>query len=714
MIFAVLILMNHVQKLLYTDVQTNLTEVVTQNKDVITSRLNLEMKTLETTASRISEYLEEEGGPDYLKAAYDSMIDENKRLFVADANGNGYFKNNQKIDISGRRYYQLALDDIKNISDKTISRLDGSEVFIISVPIYYNGSVIGTAHYHYSATEMYETCSLSLYSSQGFMYIINRDGYILIASQKQAYNEEAENYYRAIYSQGNKDQAEKLQSDIENGETGFMETTMNGVKLFSAYTPIEGIHDWYLISSVNTEAVSGNTNVVIKMFYLILLIMVIVFCFSILYFFTYKNRQQDKLIKAAFEDPLTKGNTLTKFANDMQVLLKLYPNHNYSLLCLDIDNFKYINNYYGFDAGDDLLKRIYKNIEKILNEDETLARVSSDHFVVLLANADAERKNDLIVNIKENKLNLKIYFSAGVYEIEDPSESLNSMMDKANAAAHLSKTSMRKQIEYYTKDLDQQMLHSEHMKQKIIKALNNDEFIPYFQPKVDVNTRELVGVEALARWIDQDGKLIAPFEFIPICEKTGMIIELDMMIFRKSLAFLKANMEVKKKIPVSINFSRTHLSDPHFTQKLKTMIEQYDIPPELIEIELTESVMMNNHDIVREFTEQVHAMGFRIAMDDFGSGYSSLNMLKDIPIDVLKIDQVFLRETQESKKQTIILANIAKMAEQLAISVVVEGVETEGQIELMKSIGCMVAQGYYYARPMDKDSFEKIYKEGKL
>lgn len=713
MIIAILLLMNYVQKLLYSDVKLNLTEVVTQNKDVITSRLSSEMNELYSASKKLT-YAMEEGSIDHLEQIFNEISDdENNRLFVADAQGKAYFRDQSTLDISGRNYHRLAMDGIQNISDRTISRHDGSDVFIISVPIYFKGEVIGTAHHNYTAEEMYETCSLSLYSSQGFMYIINGDGYILIDSRDQAYNQEADNYFRMMYAQGNEDQTDSLKTDIKEEKTGFMETTLDNIQYFSAYTPIEGVHDWYLISSINTNAVSSNANMVINMFYLILIVIVLVFSGSILYFLKYKNKQQQKLLKVAYEDPLTGGNTYQKFMDDMQSFYHKNPHQEYVLLTLDIDNFKYINNYYGFDVGDKLLAQIYHSLEAKLQADETLARISGDHFVMLLKQSNIERINDIVTNAKSNEINLQIYFSVGVYEIKDKTESLQLMIDKANAAANLSKSSMHKKVEFYTHDLNQQMIYNEHMKQKIIKSLANDEMVPFFQPKVNINTRKVIGAEALARWIDKDGTIIPPSEFIPICEKTGLIIELDMMIFRKTLQFLKDN-ALENRVPISVNFSRIHLNNPKFLDNLKTIMNVYDIPSDMIEIELTESVMMHNPEAVREFTDHMHANGFRISMDDFGSGYSSLNMLKDIPIDVLKIDQIFLKETEGFEKQRIILENIAKMAQQLEISVVVEGVENEQHVELMKSIGCLIAQGYYFAKPMDQEHFEKIYKKGSL
>ncbi len=715
---SVFFLVQYVQNLLYSDVQINLTEIVTQNKDVISSKLDVEVNNLEVAASQISDQLQKQPSTD--AAAFEQVYSEyvtekdDSRLFIAMPDGTAFFSSGESLNISGRRYFQLAMEGSVNVSDRFVSRLDGDERFVISVPILKGGVVIGTLQKFYSPEQMYALCSVSLFSSQGYMCIINSDGYILISSSQNQYSQEADNYYRFLYSEGNQQESQVLEADLKKGNAGFMETVINNVPTFSAYTPIEDIHDWYLITSVPTNAVSPNANVVIQMFYFILLIVVATFALFIFYFMHYKNKQQANLARIAFVDTVTQGNTYNKFSVDLDAALKEHPDKHFSLLAFDIDNFKYVNNFYGFDCGDRILYQINKIISQNLEPWETIARVSSDHFIVLLSDASEERINHLLALI-ENQEDLVIYVSGGVYTITNQEESVNLMVDKANAAAQSVKGIPHKRLEFYSETFDQQMIRNEQLKRSVELALANHEIIPFYQPKVDVNSGILVGAEALARWRTRDGKLVPPGEFIPVCEKTGLVTDVDMAIFEQTLHFLKRNLDAGIQcVPISVNFSRLHLTDPQFLNKVTDKIKKYGIPSHLLEVELTESVIFDNHDTIIDFITQLHENGLSISMDDFGSGYSSLNMLKDVPIDIIKIDREFLKKTANNERQRIIFSTIVRMAQQLHIKVVVEGVETIDNVNLMKEYDCSIAQGYYFAKPMDETEFEKIYREGKL
>lgn len=713
---AVIFLMRHVQNLLNSDVEINLIEVVTQNKDVITSKLNAEVKDLEFSAEWLTDSLKKEGNNDYetLQKVFQEYAQNNdeSNIYISDNYGNAVFPDKTTINIYGRKYFKLAAKGMDNISDRIVSRKDGEDIFVISIPIKFENTIIGTIQRYFTPEEMYSLCSISLYSSEGYMYIINSEGYILIGPKKEEDTWEAENYFRLIYAQGNHKAAGQLKEDIQNNSAGFMETVFNGEKIFSAYTPIEDIHNWYLISSVDTDAVSSNTNIVIKMFYSILFFVVLILGGSLWGFLAYKNKQQENLKHIAFVDSVTSGDTYNKFIVDLTALLRESGDKKYYILKFDIDNFKYINNFYGFDVGDRILYQIYHSLKVKLLPGETIARVSSDNFVVLLQDIEGTRLNDLL-DLPPNKEGITICFSAGLYTITDPKESINLMVDKASTAAGITKGSLHKMVNFYSEKFDQQMIHNEQMKRAIREALDNNEMIPYFQPKVDVNTGKMVGAEALARWLNPEGILIPPDDFVPLCEKTGLVTELDMMIFDKVLRFQRKNLDMGTEcIPISVNFSRMHLLDKDFFDKISSKMHEYKIPPELIEIELTETAIFDNYDMITNFINKLHNEGFMVSMDDFGSGYSSLNMLKDISIDVLKIDKGFLSNTANNSKQRIIFTTIAQIAQKLDIKVVVEGVEISEHVELMREVGCSIAQGYFYSKPIDEDSFEKIYKEG--
>ncbi|MGL6193537.1 MAG: ATP-binding protein [Thermoguttaceae bacterium] len=300
--WSVFYLMNYVQNLLNSDVRVNLSEIVTQNKDVITSKLAVEINNLELVAKSFVEHLPESGLNneivqkefiDYLKAH------QNNTLFFADKNGTAFFTGGNELDISGRKYFRLAIQGKTNISDKIVSRLDGLDMFIISVPVKFKGEIIGTVQKFYTPEDIYAICNLSLFSEQGKMYVINSQGYTLITSQKQNYDSESDNYFRMLYRNDQK-AAKQLENDIQNNKSGFIETTESDGQTFSAYTPIDNIYDWYLISSISTDAVARNANKVISLFYVVLCILVIIFAL-IMGYMSYIQKKRGTLVKEQLE-----------------------------------------------------------------------------------------------------------------------------------------------------------------------------------------------------------------------------------------------------------------------------------------------------------------------------------------------------------------------------------------------------------------------------
>lgn len=717
LVIAAFSLMNYVRFLLDQDVRINLTEIVTQNKDVITSKLAMELNNLDLDAQHLSErFLQlQEFNQDTMGETFREYIKEkgNEALILADKNGDAIGLNGEEFNIYGRNYFQIGMQGKANISDRLISRINGDDIFVVCVPLKFNGEIIGTLQRQYTPQEMYELCSVSLFSEQGSTYIINSQGYIMVCSQTSQYSRESDNYYRIIYltdSQASK----RLEKDILSEKSGFMDAMIDGEEVFFAYTPIEEVHDWFLISSIAKSAVSPNSNVVVNLFYCVLAVVTLTFTVAMLYYWWIKRKQQARLEKIAFVDEVTGGNSYTRFTVDIQSALKKQGTSPFHICIFDIDNFKYINSFYGYETGDRILKSIHDQYKEKLNENEMIARITGDQFVMLLEDVSQKRLEELI-KMEFSFDNIKVYLSAGMYAITDQGESIQLMVDKASTAAKRSKGRHFKQVETYSEAYGQETAHNEQMKRAVEQALDHDEIIPFFQPKVDIRTRELVGAEALARWRTVEGKIVPPGDFIPICEKTGLVTLLDMTVFRKTLEFISRNLkEGIKCVPVSVNFSRLHLLDKDFIQNILNLLSHYEVPPQYIELELTESVLYDNYDTISSFINELHHHGLKISMDDFGSGYSSLHMLKDIDIDVMKIDRFFLMDTANNDRQRTIFGSIVQMAKRLDIEVIVEGVETQENVNLMDEFGCAFAQGFYYSRPLDMEAFEQIYRKGAM
>ena len=502
-----------------------------------------------------------------------------------------------------------------------------------------------------------------------------------------------------------------MKDDIKANKSGFMENAVNGEKTFSAYTPIEQVHDWYLVTSVPTDVIAENGNIVMKIFYMVMVSLVLIFLVSICYFAWNKRRQKRVLEKIAFVDNVTGGNTYNKFLVDVQETLSNKINKQFYILSFDVDNFKYINNFYGFACGDKILRQIYSSVSVWMQPGETAARISGDRFVCFLLDADEERIEALfsaIRNITEE--NLILHFSAGVYVIKDYDENINLMVDKASVAAQTIKGVLNQHVVYYSKKFDDMTAHNEELKRDLKLAIKNDEFVAFYQPKVDINSGKLVGAEALIRWRTRDNKLIAPGDFIPLSEKTGLVTDLDMIVFEKVLAFLRTSLDAGVEcVPISVNFSRLHFSNEKFLPTLLQKMEKYQVPAHLIELELTESAIFDNFSIIYDFTEKVREYGVAVAMDDFGSGYANLNAVLRIPFSAVKMDRSLLSGVSSDPQTATFYRSIVMILQHMGYKVIAEGAETEKEVKLLEKWGVDMIQGYYFSRPLCEEKLlEKI------
>ncbi|MFQ4230571.1 diguanylate phosphodiesterase, partial [Clostridioides difficile] len=430
-----------------------------------------------------------------------------------------------------------------------------------------------------------------------------------------------------------------------------------------------------------------------------------------------KKKKEDYLKKIAYTDPLTGADSIDKFKiNSNKLFVKNNP-EEYALFYIDVDKFKYINDMFGYDMGNDTLIHISNTIASELKEDEIFARVSADHFVFLIkykTDDDIKTRLNNIYNkvqiLSNPKINYyKLILDCGIYKISKSDNDINTIMDRANTARKTIKGGHKNSFAFYDKEMHKKILKEKEIENSMVDALNNGEFIVYFQPKYSLSDYQIIGAEALVRWDNPQKGLIPPIEFIPVFERNGFIVNINFYVFEEVCKKIREWMdEGQKVVPISVNLSRMHFVNSNFIEKFKLIVDKYKIPTRLIELELTETAVLDNIEGLLDTMNNLKEKGFVISMDDFGTGYSSLNLLKELPVDILKLDRAFFTEKDESNNEKIVISNVIKMAKELKMKVISEGVETISQVEFLKQIGCDMVQGYLFSKPMPVKEFEKI------
>lgn len=385
-----------------------------------------------------------------------------------------------------------------------------------------------------------------------------------------------------------------------------------------------------------------------------------------------------------------------------------------SIVCFDVDHFKLFNDLHGLDCGDELLRYLGRALALRFSPDgaQPLARLAADTFALCATGIRPERVERILVDISSECPNgIDAIVRAGVYRIEDPASPVSIMCDRAVIALRTVKGSYFDRVALYDPGMREALVLEREVVAGIESALREDRIELFLQPKCNTRTGKIVGAEALARWRHPERGIVAPGEFIPLIERNGLVRSLDLRVWEKTAAWIRGLIdEGVQPVPVSVNVSRADIYLVDVAAELHALVERYGIEPSLIEVEITESAYSERPDRIVAAFDELAERGFTVLMDDFGSGYSSLNMLKDINVDVLKIDMRFLdRDDRRSKD---IMESVIRMARWLDLPVIAEGVETREQVNFLLDVGCSYAQGYYYARPMEAAAFEALLTDG--
>ena len=402
-------------------------------------------------------------------------------------------------------------------------------------------------------------------------------------------------------------------------------------------------------------------------------------------------------------------------ANDM---IRKNPDQEYDIICSDIENFKLINDIYGIPSGDMLLCKVADVYKEVVGERGICGHLNADQFVCLVERRGQEYSDGYFAEINEKIRGLtdmkNLVMKWGVYQVKDRSLLVEQMFDRALMAARSIWGQYGKHFMFFDDEMHNKLVREQAITDVMETALEEDQFEVYLQPQYNIKKNCLSGAEALIRWNHPEWGFQSPGVFIPLFEKNGFITKLDQFVWRRACAVLQEWQERGyPDIPISVNVSRADIYNVNLPDILMDTIGRYKIPPQRLHLELTESAYTENPSQIIENVGRLRELGFLFEMDDFGSGYSSLNMLNNLPIDVLKLDMEFIRNETAKSVTPGILYFVIQMAHSMNLHTVAEGVETKEQLERLSAIDCDYVQGYYFAKPMPRGEFENFLKDVK-
>ncbi|SHG19007.1 putative bifunctional diguanylate cyclase/phosphodiesterase [Ornithinibacillus halophilus] len=429
--------------------------------------------------------------------------------------------------------------------------------------------------------------------------------------------------------------------------------------------------------------------------------------------------EKEEIRYLAYNDGLTKlPNRLAFEENVKQLLLKPeLKKHIFALLFFDLDRFKLINDTFGHAYGDLLLQKAAERLQSCFSEKDILARLGGDEFIALLPNIGHEREaiykvEEIIEHfsipfqLRENEVYVTI--SVGISFYPHDGENLEALISQADSAMYHAKKQGKNNYELSKAELHASNFERFHLENMLRKAIKEEQLELFYQPQVNIVDEKVVAVEALVRWRHPEYGIIPPNEFIPIAEDSGLILEIDDFVLRKACQQIHHWKQLGNPIRISVNLSAQQFMQKNLPDKIATLLKIEKVPPNLLELEITESMVMQDTKMSAIQIEKIRALGVKVAIDDFGTGHSSYQYLKNFPIDSLKIDRIFINDVETNRNTKAILNSMINLGHDLNLQVIVEGVETEEQLSNLDSKKCSAVQGYYFYKPMETGRIQEL------
>ncbi len=705
------------------EAQKYMKEIVSQYKNIITAQIDGDFQTLEALAVLIG-YDDVIHLDETLSCLEEQSIrnDFTRMGFVSPAQ-TGYFIDSDgekhfDVDVSDEAFIQKTLSGQRTVSEIMTDRLSGEPVVCYGVPITYHDTITGAITATRLTSNLTDIISQDIFDGVAYIHIVDHEGNFIIRSDHAVIPKQMHN----LFDDGEIEDGIRasILASMENNGDSFATFRYQGEAYWVTFLPI-GVNDWQLFCLVPQTFLNHNFHTLLLVFSGVMICIFFLFGILFLYIYSLLKKEHQTLQQFAYKDLLTGADNRNRFVTDLPALLK--EPKDYAMVLMNINGFKFVNEFFGFESGNRLLQHIAMVLHTNVCHEDRYYRDSADHFGMLLTYHSQEELIDRIRNIQREineytvspnqDYRINCNFGVHIIQADTPWDAHRHSPDTAINGALLALNSVNgntsNPVAFYDEALYEKARKKIEIESQMYAALANGEFHMYLQPKYYLKDGSMHSAEALVRWYSSDGVIHYPDEFIPVFEENGFITELDMYMLEEACRKVSQWKQQGYKVsPVSVNQSRVFFYDEEYLDKFHEIVDQYHIDPSLIILEVTESVAMSNLEQVKMVIRKLHKIGFSISMDDFGSGYSSLNTLKDLDIAELKLDKDFLSEQSTSERGKIVIESVIHLAKALSITTVAEGIENDVQLDFMKSICCDIGQGYYFAKPMPAEEFERL------
>ncbi|MEF9915910.1 MAG: EAL domain-containing protein [Lachnospiraceae bacterium] len=699
---------------LYQEKLNYLSEISKKSADNIYEQINNSLSTMDTIATFVGEQSNDKLEQVLPMLAKEIANDSFQRIGVITPEGKATSVDYFVYDFSESDCFKQAMKGKSVVSDHFINEINQQEISVFASPIYKGKDIIGVLFGTKSQEQLSQFINIEIFHGEGYSYIIKRNGQPVIKSSHKNSIHNFDNIFDVVCSYGvsQKDRL-RLENDIQNDRTGSFEYIRDGIKRQLCYTKIN-VNDWYLISVVPSNIISHQSNhLIVKMTIMTVVIIILIGVGSLIIIFSLSYNKK-KLEQIAYTDEVTGYSNIQKFNIDVKQILKNHQENRFAMIIFDVNQFKLINDMFGYEMGNHVLNHIAEVISRNQINGETFSHSTADIFHLLMIYTSdqqiLERVDKIAKEIQGYIEGNTIEIAVGIYVIVDPTLEINVINEQANISRGIAKKQSIIKYHFFKEEDRLAILQEKEIENKMEKSLENGEFQVYLQPQYSIGTNKIIGAEALTYWVRSQNNILSPNDFMPLFEKNGFIRQLDFYVFEQICKISSEwDMESTKlsTVPISMNISKAHLSNKEWIQQLSKIAKNYHVKPQMIGIELTESAVFGNVQMMMDIIKKIKDLKFSISIDSFGSGYSALSTIKDLPADYVKINKSFLDESIKDIKGKQILCGIIEMCEKLNISVIAEGVETKQQIEILTEAGCNIIQGYY-SKPILVKEFEKL------